>query len=215
MSSAALSASDLNLPLRVCVFCGSRLGLDPAFAESARQTALEIARRGMHLVFGGGGTGLMGITARTALDNGVPVTGIIPTFLMNQETPVESLTECIVVADMHERKAKMAELSDLFVVLPGSIGTIEEASEILTGNWLGLYHKPLGFLNVNGYYDHFLAFFKEASRAGMMPEACLTRFIADTDPAKLLDRLLAARTGAVPPLNADCFSERDKTTCGS
>lgn len=131
--------------LKVCVFCGSRAGNDPAYTDAAHAMAHELARRNMQLVFGGGGTGLMGETARTALKLGVPVTGIIPTFLINQETPVEDLSELKVVADMHERKAKMAELSDLFVVLPGGIGTMEEACEMITGNWIGLYNKPVGF----------------------------------------------------------------------
>ena len=136
---------------KVCVFCGSRSGNNPAYTDAAHAVAQELASRGMQLVFGGGGTGLMGETARTALDLGVSVTGIIPTFLINQETPVEDLSELLVVADMHERKAKMAELSDMFVVLPGGIGTMEEACEMITGNWIGLYNKPVGFLNVNGF----------------------------------------------------------------
>ena len=147
---------------KVCVFCGSRSGNNPAYTDAAHAVAQELASRGMQLVFGGGGTGLMGETARTALNLGVSVTGIIPTFLINQETPVEDLSELLVVADMHERKAKMAELSDMFVVLPGGIGTMEEACEMITGNWIGLYNKPVGFLNVNGFFDSFFAFLKDA-----------------------------------------------------
>lgn len=192
-------------PLKVCVFCGSRTGHSPTYAEAARATALEIARRGFELVFGAGGSGLMGITARTALEEGVKVTGIIPTFLINQETPVAGLSECLIVKDMHERKAKMAALSDLFVVLPGSIGTLEEASEILTGNWIGQYHKPVGFLNVNGYYDSLLAFVDHACAEGFMPAACRERLISDRSVAGLFEKLLAAKAAPVPPLNADCF----------
>lgn len=148
---------------KVCVFCGSRSGNNPAYTDAAHAVAQELASRGMQLVFGGGGTGLMGETARTALDLGVSVTGIIPTFLINQETPVENLSELLVVADMHERKAKMAELSDMFVVLPGGIGTMEEACEMITGNWIGLYNKPVGFLNVNGFSIPSLPFSKTPS----------------------------------------------------
>lgn len=188
--------------LKVCVFCGSRAGNDPAYTDAAHAMAHELARRNMQLVFGGGGTGLMGETARTALKLGVPVTGIIPTFLINQETPVEDLSELKVVADMHERKAKMAELSDLFVVLPGGIGTMEEACEMITGNWIGLYNKPVGF------FDAFFAFLKDAVNAGFMPKPCYERAIVDSTASGLIDKLLAARLAPELPRNADCFDHK-------
>lgn len=194
--------------LKVCVFCGSRAGNDPAYTDAAHAMAHELARRNMQLVFGGGGTGLMGETARTALKLGVPVTGIIPTFLINQETPVEDLSELKVVADMHERKARMAELSDLFVVLPGGIGTMEEACEMITGNWIGLYNKPVGFLNVNGFFDAFFAFLKDAVNAGFMPKPCYERAIVDSTASGLIDKLLAARLAPELPRNADCFDHK-------
>ena len=194
--------------LKVCVFCGSRAGNDPAYTDAAHAMAHELARRNMQLVFGGGGTGLMGETARTALKLGVPVTGIIPTFLINQETPVEDLSELKVVADMHERKAKMAELSDLFVVLPGGIGTMEEACEMITGNWIGLYNKPVGFLNVNGFFDAFFAFLKDAVNAGFMPKPCYERAIVDSTASGLIDKLLVARLTPELPRNADCFDHK-------
>lgn len=194
--------------LKVCVFCGSRAGNDPAYTDAAHAMAHELARRNMQLVFGGGGTGLMGETARTALKLGVPVTGIIPTFLINQETPVEDLSELKVVADMHEPKAKMAELSDLFVVLPGGIGTMEEACEMITGNWIGLYNKPVGFLNVNGFFDAFFAFLKDAVNAGFMPKPCYERAIVDSTASGLIDKLLAARLAPELPRNADCFDHK-------
>ena len=194
--------------LKVCVFCGSRAGNDPAYTDAAHAVAHELAKRNLQLVFGGGGTGLMGETARTALKLGVPVTGIIPTFLINQETPVEDLSELKVVADMHERKAKMAELSDLFVVLPGGIGTMEEACEMITGNWIGLYNKPVGFLNVNGFFDAFFAFLKDAVNAGFMPKPCYERAIVDSTASDLIDKLLAARLAPELPRNADCFDHK-------
>lgn len=194
--------------LKVCVFCGSRAGNDPAYTDAAHAVAHELAKRNLQLVFGGGGTGLMGETARTALKLGVPVTGIIPTFLINQETPVEDLSELKVVADMHERKAKMAELSDLFVVLPGGIGTMEEACEMITGNWIGLYNKPVGFLNVNGFFDAFFAFLKDAVTAGFMPKPCYERAIVDSTASGLIDKLLAARLAPELPRNADCFDHK-------
>lgn len=194
--------------LNVCVFCGSRTGNNPAYTDAAHAVAHELAKRNLQLVFGGGGTGLMGETARTALKLGVPVTGIIPTFLINQETPVENLSELKVVADMHERKAKMAELSDLFVVLPGGIGTMEEACEMITGNWIGLYNKPVGFLNVNGFFDAFFAFLKDAVNAGFMPKPCYERAIVDSTASGLIDKLLAARLAPELPRNADCFDHK-------
>lgn len=194
--------------LNVCVFCGSRTGNNPAYTDAAHAVAHELAKRNLQLVFGGGGTGLMGETARTALKLGVPVTGIIPTFLINQETPVEDLSELKVVADMHERKAKMAELSDLFVVLPGGIGTMEEACEMITGNWIGLYNKPVGFLNVNGFFDAFFAFLKDAVNAGFMPKPCYERAIVDSTASDLIDKLLAARLAPELPRNADCFDHK-------
>ncbi len=194
--------------LNVCVFCGSRTGNNPAYTDAAHTVAHELAKRNLQLVFGGGGTGLMGETARTALKLGVPVTGIIPTFLINQETPVEDLSELKVVADMHERKAKMAELSDLFVVLPGGIGTLEEACEMITGNWIGLYNKPVGFLNVNGFFDTFFAFLKDAVNAGFMPKPCYERAIVDSTASGLIDKLLAARLAPELPRNADCFDHK-------
>ena len=194
--------------LKVCEFSGSRAGNAPAYTDAAHAMAHELARRNMQLVFGGGGTGLMGETARTALKLGVPVTGIIPTFLINQETPVEDLSELKVVADMHERKAKMAELSDLFVVLPGGIGTMEEACEMITGNWIGLYNKPVGFLNVNGFFDAFFAFLKDAVNAGFMPKPCYERAIVDSTASGLIDKLLAARLAPELPRNADCFDHK-------
>lgn len=194
--------------LNVCVFCGSRTGNNPAYTDAAHAVAHELAKRNLQLVFGGGGTGLMGETARTALKLGVPVTGIIPTFLINQETPVEDLSELKVVADMHERKAKMAELSDLFVVLPGGIGTLEEACEMITGNWIGLYNKPVGFLNVNGFFDTFFAFLKDVVNAGFMPKPCYERAIVDSTASGLIDKLLAARLAPELPRNADCFDHK-------
>ena len=194
--------------LKVCVFCGSRAGNDPAYTDAAHAMAHELARRNMQLVFGGGGTGLMGETARTAHKLGVPVTGINPTFQNTQETPVEDLSELKVVADMHERKAKMAELSDLFVVLPGGIGTMEEACEMITGNWIGLYNKPVGFLNVNGFFDAFFAFLKDAVNAGFMPKPCYERAIVDSTASGLIDKLLAARLAPELPRNADCFDHK-------
>lgn len=194
--------------LNVCVFCGSRTGNNPAYTDAAHAVAHELAKRNLQLVFGGGGTGLMGETARTALKLGVPVTGIIPTFLINQETPVEDLSELKVVADMHERKAKMAERSDLFVVLPGGIGTLEEACEMITGNWIGLYNKPVGFLNVNGFFDTFFAFLKDAVNAGFMPKPCYERAIVDSTASGLIDKLLAARLAPELPRNADCFDHK-------
>jgi uncharacterized protein (TIGR00730 family) len=173
---------------RVCVFCGSSRGTDPAYAEAAEAMATELVRRGIGLVYGGGSVGLMGIVADTALAAGGEVIGVIPRFLHRREIMHEGVTDLRVVESMHDRKALMAELSDGFVVLPGGIGTLEEAFEALTWTQLGIQDKPVGLLDVAGFWNPMRALLDEAVEAGF-----LRRDVADipleTDPARLLDAL--------------------------
>ncbi|WBV43638.1 TIGR00730 family Rossman fold protein [Pseudoroseomonas cervicalis] len=138
---------------RVCVFCGSNPGNNPAYAEAARQMGRAIAARGLGLVYGGGHVGLMGIVADAAMRDGAEVIGIIPETLMRREVGHGAITELRVVATMHERKAMMADLSDGFVVLPGGIGTLEEAVEAFTWTQLGIHDKGLAFLDTEGYWQ--------------------------------------------------------------
>lgn len=145
--------ADMNL----CVFCGSRLGRPPVYAEAARQLGELMARRGIGLVYGAGHIGLMGVLADAALQAGGTVIGVIPQALVDRELAHRALTKLHVVGSMHERKAKMAELSDAFLALPGAYGTADETFEMLTWNQLKIHNKPVGLLNVAGFFDPLLA----------------------------------------------------------
>jgi uncharacterized protein (TIGR00730 family) len=142
---------------RICVFCGSNTGGHPAYGEAARQVARVLLERGMGLVYGGGNVGLMGIVADEVMAGGGEVIGVIPGFLKDLEVAHHGLTELRVVGSMHERKALMADLADGFVALPGGFGTFDELCEILTWTQLRIQVKPVGLLNVRGYFDHLLA----------------------------------------------------------
>ena len=180
---------------RVCVFCGSSMGAKPAYAEAARAMGTLIAQRGMGLVYGGGEVGLMGVIANAALAAGGEVIGVIPEALMRMEVGHPRLTELHVVATMHERKAMMAELSDGFIAMPGGIGTLEELFEIWTWGQLGIHPKPLGFLDVAGYYHTLHAFLDHMVAEGFVKDRHRAMTAVETDPATLLDRLAAY----VPP----------------
>jgi uncharacterized protein (TIGR00730 family) len=142
---------------RICVFCGSSVGADPAFASAAKTVGAILAQRGLELVYGGGNVGLMGIVADAALGGGGRVIGVIPQSLVDRELAHQGISDLRIVSSMHERKALMADLSDAFIALPGGYGTIEEFCEILTWAQLGLHQKPFGLLNVQEFYDAFIA----------------------------------------------------------
>lgn len=137
----------------VCVYCGSGPGLEPVFASAATILGRSFAEAGVGLIYGGGGLGLMGITARAALEHGGQVTGIIPDFLVRKEMMLDEVQEVIVTKDMHERKRIMFERSDAFVALPGGIGTLEELIEMSTWRQLGRHNKPIALANVAGFWD--------------------------------------------------------------
>jgi uncharacterized protein (TIGR00730 family) len=143
---------------RICVFCASSIGNEPAFALAAESLGQALAERKISLVYGGGNIGLMGIIADAAMKAGGEVIGVIPQALVDKELAHQGVTDLRIVNSMHERKALMAELSDGFIALPGGYGTLEEFCEILTWAQLGLHTKPFGLLNVSGFYDHFLQF---------------------------------------------------------
>ena len=152
---------------RLCVFCGSNAGHDPRYRNAAEALGRLLAGRGIELVYGGGNVGLMGIIADACLAAGGTVIGVIPEALLGKEVAGRhvdhrALTRLEVVASMHARKARMAELSDGFIALPGGFGTFEEFCEILTWGQLGFHVKPTGLLNVNGFYDPLLAMFDRA-----------------------------------------------------
>ncbi len=149
---------------RICIFCGSSIGADPAFATAAKAVGEVLAHRGLELVYGGGNVGLMGIVADAALKAGGRVTGVIPQSLVDRELAHLEISDLRIVSSMHERKAMMADLSDAFIALPGGYGTLEELCEILTWAQLGLHQKPFGLLNVDQFYASFIAQIDHAVR---------------------------------------------------
>jgi hypothetical protein len=176
---------------RICVFCGSSAGARVAYVDAARLLAAELVQRKLGLVYGGGGVGLMGALADAMLAGGGEVIGVIPGPLAARELAHAGVTEMRVVASMHERKATMAALVDGFIALPGGLGTLEETLEILTWAQLGIHHKPVGVLNVEGYYDGLLRLLTHAVREGFVrPEYFALLLFGDT-PAELLDRFAA------------------------
>lgn len=182
---------------RICVFCGSGEGKHPAYAEAARDLAAELVRRGLGLVYGGGSVGLMGVLADAVLAAGGEAIGVIPRALATEELAHTNLTELRVVESMHERKALMASLADAFVALPGGLGTLEETLEMLTWVQLGISPKPVGLLNVRGYWDALLAQLAHAAREGFIRPEHLALVLTAGTSAALLDRL-----SAPPPLSA-------------
>ena len=179
---------------RLCVFCGSATGNRPAYTEAAVALAEAMTRAGIGLVFGGGAVGLMGIVADAVLARGGEAIGVIPEALASREIAHQGLTSLHVVRSMHERKALMAELSDGFVAMPGGFGTFEEFCEVVTWTQLGLHPKRCGLLNVAGYYDALLTQCDRAVADGFVKPANREIVIADTDPARLLDRVLQPAT---------------------
>jgi len=176
---------------RVCVFCGSSNGANPVYLEAARAMGRALAGRGIGLVYGGGSTGLMGVVADAALEAGGEVVGVIPRALQLRELAHGGLTALHVVGSMHERKARMAELADGFVALPGGMGTLEELAEMITWAQLGLHAKPVGLLDVAGYYAPLTAFFDRATAEGFIRREHRRLVVVGTEPGALLDRFAA------------------------
>ena len=183
----------------LCVFAGSNAGKPPAYADAARALGEALARRGITLVFGGGRIGLMGAVSQAARNAGGRVIGVIPAALQRKELAYDGvdLTELIVVRSMHERKARMAELADGFVALPGGFGTFEEICEMITWAQLGIHRKPCGLVNVDGYYDGLQGQFDRAVGDGLLRAGHRGLVVAEPDPERLLDHMAA---WAPPPL---------------
>jgi uncharacterized protein (TIGR00730 family) len=179
----------------LCVYCGSNFGHDPAFAEATRELARRLVERDIRLVYGGSATGLMGTLADTALAAGGTVVGIIPRALVDREIAHSGLSDLRVVETMHERKAQMSELADGFVALPGGIGTLEELIEMYTWSQLGLHAKPLGLLNVSGYYDGLAGFLDHAVASGFLRPEHRAALAVEAG----VDALLARLESAVAP----------------
>jgi len=174
----------------LCVYCGSRPGADPAFAQVAADTGTWIGRHGGRLVYGGGRNGLMGIVADATLAAGGQVLGIIPHALVEREWAHTACTELVVVDTMHERKRLMAENADAFVALPGGIGTFEELFEVWAWRQLGYHDKPIGLVNTAGYYDALNTFLQHGVRAGFMSTEQMALLRVDADAGRLLPALV-------------------------
>lgn len=185
---------------RICVFCGSKPGLRPEYLAAAQGLGQLLAERGLELVYGGGNIGLMGAIADACLAAGGPVTGVIPRSLVGREVSGRAvehigLTRLEVVDSMHTRKARMAELADGFIALPGGYGTFEELFEILTWAQLGFHGKPVGLLNVAGYYAPLLALRERAAGEGFISQGDRELLLIEDEPEALLD----AMAGHQPP----------------
>lgn len=181
----------------ICVFCGSGAGTLPAYSLTARRLGALIVKRGMGLVYGGGDIGLMGEAARGALEEKGSVTGVIPAVLVDKEIQKNVITELLVVDNMHERKAKMADLSEAFIAMPGGLGTLEEFFEVLSWAQLGLHKKPCALLNVEGYYDGLIAFLDHAVKHKFVSAAHRRLVLVEKTPEAVLDAIAAYRPPAV------------------
>ncbi|MFG0755820.1 TIGR00730 family Rossman fold protein [Pseudomonas sp. TYF_14] len=178
------------MPVRsVCVFCGASMGANPAYREAAVALGQAIARRGLTLVYGGGAVGLMGVVADAAMAAGGEVVGIIPQSLLDAEVGHKGLTRLEVVDGMHARKARMAELSDAFIALPGGLGTLEELFEVWTWGQLGYHAKPLGLLDVNGFYDKLGGFLDHIVEEGFVRPQHRAMLLLGQQPDELLDEM--------------------------
>lgn len=179
----------------ICVFAGSSHGLRPSYRDAARRLGNHLAGRGIGLVYGGASVGLMGTIAESVLQHGGDVTGVLPRALLDVEIAHQHLTELRIAESMHDRKAQMAELSDAFILLPGGIGSLEETFEAWTWSQLGLHGKPIGILNVDGFYDGLLGFLDHLVSERFMKQAHRDVLVVEQAPEPLIDRL---RNAEVP-----------------
>lgn len=171
---------------KITVYCGSNNGANPVFRQMAVSMGKVLAQNNIDLVYGGARVGLMGAVADGVLSEGGKVYGVIPRFLQEKELEHKDITENYIVETMHERKAKMSELCDGFIALPGGFGTLEELFEMLTWAQLGLHKKPIGLLNINGYYDKLIAFVEDSISGGFVKEEYRELLIVGDEPAKLI-----------------------------
>lgn len=185
----------------IAVFCGSNTGVSPIFKQAAHELGSKLAEKNIGLVYGGAKVGLMGAVADSVLENGGRAVGVLPAFLKAKELEHAGLSEILLVETMHERKAKMYELSDAIVSLPGGFGTLDETFEFLTWGQLSLHNKPVGLLNIGGYYDKLIEFIEVAIRSGFVKPEYRKLYFVDED----IDRLLSELESYEPPLNEKWF----------
>ncbi|KAG8387365.1 hypothetical protein BUALT_Bualt02G0013800 [Buddleja alternifolia] len=174
---------------RVCVFCGSNFGYRKIFSDAALDLGHELVKRKMDLIYGGGSIGLMGLVSQTVYDGGCNVLGVIPTALISGQ----AVGDVLVVSDMHERKAEMARRSDAFIALPGGYGTMEELLEMITWSQLGIHNKPVGLLNIDGYYDCLLGLFDKGVEDGFIRHSARNIVISANTAGELIEKMEVTR----------------------
>jgi uncharacterized protein (TIGR00730 family) len=184
----------------LCVYCGSAMGRDPAHARAAAEVGRMLADEGVRLVYGGGAVGLMGVVADAVMEAGGDVLGVIPKGLFSNEVGHTGITELVEVDSMHQRKQRMAEEADAFLALPGGLGTLEELAEITTWAQLGIHAKPVGVLDLDGFWAPLLEFLDQSVEAGFLRPANRRLIVRITDIADVLPELGAHRTPEVPSL---------------
>ena len=177
----------------IAVFCGAHLGNDPIYEEKAKEISQLIASKGINVVFGGGDVGLMKVVADTAIESGGEVTGITLSSLDSFELTNPRITKTIITKDLFERKQEFFNHSDAFIVLPVGVGSLDELTEVLVSNQLGIINKPVGILNTNNYYDSFFKWYDHSVKSGFVSEANYSQLIVDINPDKLLNRVLEAK----------------------
>ena len=177
--------------LSICIFCGSSTGKNSTYKKAAVQLGQLLAEKKLNLVYGGGNIGLMGQIAHSVMKAGGKAIGVIPRFLVEKELVYSNLTKIHVVDSMHERKAMMAELADAFIAMPGGFGTLEETVEVLTWAQLGLHRKPIGLLNIDGYYNYLNDFFEHMVSEGFLKREHKEMLLISKDPTAMLDSLTA------------------------
>jgi uncharacterized protein (TIGR00730 family) len=195
MSNASNVAAQAPRKLsKIAVFCGSSIGKSSAYTAPTIALGEEMSRRNIGLVYGGGNVGLMGVIAETVYKghgcDDAAVVGVIPDYLEDREVSGKTVGETIVVKDMHSRKAKMFDLADAFIAIPGGLGTLDETIEISTWQQLGLHTKPVGLLNVNGFFDKLIEFLDHAMDEEFIRPASRGIILQDSDPAALIDKLV-------------------------
>lgn len=184
----------------LCVYCGSATGRDPAHRQAAAAVGRLLAESGVRLVYGGGAIGLMGVVADAVMDGGGDVFGVIPKGLFANEVGHQGITELVEVDNMHQRKQRMAEEADAFLALPGGLGTLEELAEITTWAQLGIHHKPVGVLDLDGFWQPLLSFLDGAVEAGFLRPANRELVVRITDVDDVLTVLSSHRTPTNPPV---------------
>ncbi|WP_405199401.1 TIGR00730 family Rossman fold protein [Christiangramia sp. LLG6405-1] len=187
-----------NIIENVAVFCASSDGVDPEIYKTARVVGEELAKRDIRLIYGGSKLGLMGQVAEGVMENGGFATGVIPEFLKTKEVVHTGLNRLITTKDMHERKLTMNELSDAFITLPGGFGTLEELFEIVTWAQLGLHRKPIGLLNINGFYDDLLSMLKKMTAKGLLKEENVEILLVADNMEELLKLMHNYKARPVP-----------------